>query len=217
MKSLARVGMLVEVRAVEARQPVRVAGKMRRHPVEDHADAAPVQVVDEVHEVLRRAVARGRREVAGHLVAPGAVEGMLHHRQQLHVREAELGYVVGERVRQLAIAQVAVVLLSHTPPGADVQLVDRPGRGEGVAARAPLQPVGVVPLIVELPHDRRGARRQPRRETRKGRTCRPRSRQPRRSRGTYRALRRPRRPPPLPRFPRSRCGRAADGCRAASR
>jgi hypothetical protein len=37
--ALARVGVLVEMRAVEEAEPVRVAREMPRHPVEDHADA----------------------------------------------------------------------------------------------------------------------------------------------------------------------------------
>ena len=97
MVPLARIGVLVEVRAVEVAQAVLVAGEVRRHPVEDHADPVLVQVVDEIHEVLRRAVARARREVAGHLVAPRAVERVLHDRHQLDVREAHALHVLGQR------------------------------------------------------------------------------------------------------------------------
>ena len=53
MVALARVGVLVQVRAVEEAQPVRVPGEVRRHPVEHHADAVLVQHIDEMHEVLR--------------------------------------------------------------------------------------------------------------------------------------------------------------------
>jgi hypothetical protein len=35
---------------------------------------------------------------------------MLHHRQQFDVREAEIGGVVGELVRELAVAERAVAL-----------------------------------------------------------------------------------------------------------
>ena len=55
--ALARVGVLVERRAVEERQAVRVLGEMRRHPVHNHPDACLVAAVDEVHEVLGRAEA----------------------------------------------------------------------------------------------------------------------------------------------------------------
>ena len=97
VESLARIGMLVEMRAVEVGEAVLVGRKMRRHPVQDHADPATVQVIDEIHEILRRAVARCRREVARDLVAPGAVERVLHDRHQLHVREAHFGHVIAER------------------------------------------------------------------------------------------------------------------------
>ena len=86
--ALARVGVLVERGAVEERQAVRVLGEMRRHPVHDHADARLVAAVHEVLEIVRRAEARRGREVADHLVAPGAGERMLHDGQQLDVRVA---------------------------------------------------------------------------------------------------------------------------------
>ena len=84
---------------------------MRRHPVEDHADAVLVQVIDEVHEILRRAVASGRREVAGRLVAPRAVERMLHDRQQLDVREAQVGHVLDQRRRRARGSRAAVAVV----------------------------------------------------------------------------------------------------------
>ena len=52
-----RVGVLVEMGAVEVAQAVQVVGEVGGHPVEDHADAVPVQVIDEVGEVVGRAVA----------------------------------------------------------------------------------------------------------------------------------------------------------------
>ena len=108
MRAAARVGVLVEVRPVEVGERPVVAREVGGDPVEDHADAALVQAVDEVAEVVGRAEARGRREVAGHLVAPGAGERMLHDRQQLDVREAEVGDVVGELVGELAVREGAV-------------------------------------------------------------------------------------------------------------
>jgi hypothetical protein len=87
--ALARVGVLVQRRAVEARQAVASRGKCARHPVEQHADAVAVAAVDEVAQIVGRAEAAGRREVAGGLVAPGIVERMLGDRQQLDVGEAQ--------------------------------------------------------------------------------------------------------------------------------
>ncbi len=73
------------------------------------ADAVLVQVVDQIHEILRRAVARRGREVAGGLVSPGTVKGMLHHGQELDVREAHLIDVFGEARRGLAVGEGAIM------------------------------------------------------------------------------------------------------------
>ena len=62
--------MLVERRAVELRKPVLVDREMRRHPVEDDADAGAMGAVDEAREAVRVAEAGGRRIEAGGLVAP---------------------------------------------------------------------------------------------------------------------------------------------------
>ena len=102
VEALARVGVLEEMRAVEVAEAVLVVREVRRHPVEDDADAALVQAVDERHEVLRRAVARAGREVAGGLVAPRSVERMLGDRHELDVREAHVRGVVRERIGDLA-------------------------------------------------------------------------------------------------------------------
>ena len=39
VQALARIGVLVEMRAVEQGEPVRVVGEVAGHPVEDDADA----------------------------------------------------------------------------------------------------------------------------------------------------------------------------------
>ena len=64
VESLAGIGMLVEVGAVKIAQPVTVSREMGRDPVEDHADLVLVQTVDQGGEILRRAVAAGRGEIA---------------------------------------------------------------------------------------------------------------------------------------------------------
>ena len=102
--AFARVGVLVERGAVEERQPVRIFGEVRRHPVHDHADARLMAAIHEVHEIVGRAEARGGREVADHLVAPRTRERMLHDRQQLDVRVAHALHVLHQLDGQLAVA-----------------------------------------------------------------------------------------------------------------
>ncbi len=63
---------------------------MRRHPVEDDADAGAVRAVDEAREAIGVAEARRRRVEAGRLVAPGRIERMLGDRHELDMGEAGL-------------------------------------------------------------------------------------------------------------------------------
>ena len=110
-------------------------------------------MVDQVHEVLRRAVAGSGREVARALITPGAVEGVLHDRHELHVREARLRYVVGEPMGELPVAEQPAV--RSALPRAQVDLVDRDRSIERVAVAASVEPRGVAPFVVQVP-DLRG-------------------------------------------------------------
>src|SRR2546425_10660075 len=82
MRTLARVGMLVEMRAIELCKAVSVAWKMRGSPIENDADAGLVAAVDEFHELSGRAVAASGGKITERLVAPGAGVGMLHDGNQ---------------------------------------------------------------------------------------------------------------------------------------
>ena len=150
----AGIRVLVQMRSVEVRQAVLVGGEVRRHPVEDHAETALMQMVDQEHQILRRPEPARRREISRRLVAPRAVERMLHDRQQLDVGEAEVERVVGELRRDVAIAEPA--LIRSATPRAEVDLVDRHRRRQPVPLRARGEPLGVAPVVGEIPHDRAG-------------------------------------------------------------
>jgi len=109
--------------------------------------------VDQGHQPLGVAVAGGGGKVGEGLVAPGAVEGVLHHGQQLHVGEAQGVQVGDEPLRHLPVGQGAVPLLGHPLPGAQVDLVDRDGRGQAVPGRPVPHPVLVGPVEVGGPDD----------------------------------------------------------------
>ena len=134
VKALARVGVLVKVRAVEFGQAVRIAREVGGHPVEDHAQPRGVRGVGEGAEILRCAEARGGRVQPDRLVAPGAVEGVLVHRHQLEVGEAVLHRIRDQALGQLAVAEPAAVGVAL--PGAKVHLVDADRRIERVGALA---------------------------------------------------------------------------------
>ena len=160
--------VLVQRRAVEARKAVRVFRKMSRHPVENHADAVDVARVDERLEIFRRPEAAGRREEAGHLIAPRPGERMLEHGQQLDVRVSHLLDVRDNLLGHLTVRERPAAPLGHALPRTEVQLVDRQRAIEpAVLARPLVHPFRVAPCVAD-----RDPRRSPRRWRRTRRTCR---------------------------------------------
>jgi len=156
--ALARVGVLVEVRAVEIAQGVPVFGEVGRHPVEDDADAVLMALVNQVHQVVRRPVAAGGGEVAGHLVAPRHIERVLGDGHQLDVRVAHLLGVRHQRLGQLAVGQ-PLQPVRLAPPRAEMHLVDAQRRAQRVARGAGFHPGRIAPLVAVQVYDQRGGAR----------------------------------------------------------
>ena len=152
MHALPRIRMLVEGRAIKLRQRMFVGRKMRRHPVEQHAEPGLVAGVDERPEVVGIAIPRRRRVEPRDLVAPRPVEGMLHHRQQFDVCDTQLARVGHQLRRQLAIGEPLPVC--GATPAAEVHLVDAQGLRRRPSRVARLHPRRVVPRVA-------GARRHP--------------------------------------------------------
>src|SRR5664280_1526488 len=158
METLARVGVLVQVRAVEEGQAVFIVGEVRRHPIEVHADAALVQIVHQVHEILGGSEARAGSVIAGDLVSPRTAERMLHHRHELDMGEPHVVDVIRQLGGEFAIGQRAVALFRDAHPRPKMQLVYGNGRVELVVLVAGAHPLAILPLVVKVPHDGRGAR-----------------------------------------------------------
>ena len=154
--SHARLLALVEPRAVKARESVRVLRKVRRDPVHDHADTGAVELVDKIHEVLRRAVAAGGGVVPRHLIAPRPVVGVFRHRQQLHVRVVHLAAVVCQFIRDRAVPRQPGL---RPAPGAEVHLVNAHRRAVHITLGAAAQIAPVAPdVALERPDLRRRGR-----------------------------------------------------------
>ena len=161
MFALPSVGVFVQRRAVKLRQAVFVLGEVGRDPIDQHADAVLVKVIDEVHEVVGFAVAAGRGEVTDRLVTPRSGERMLGHRHQFDVREVHPVAVLDQLMRQVAVVQPTVGPVAAFPPRPEVNLVDVHRRVHRVALGPGGQPVAIVPGVRrKVGDDRRGPRRQ---------------------------------------------------------
>ena len=160
--------VLVEHLAVEVGEALGVGAEPAADPVEDHADAGLVAGVNEVHELLGVAVARGGGVVAGGLVAPGAVKGVLVDGHDLDVGVAHVLDVGNELVGEVVVAvhdaalggelvagarvgavraRLALRLVSVATPAAEVHLEDVERLGEHVTPRAGLEVGVVAPLV----------------------------------------------------------------------
>ena len=136
---------------------MRVTGEVGGHPVQQHPDAVLVQGVHQRHQVLRCAVAgRGRIE-ASDLVAPGAVERVLGHWQQLDMGEAHGLAVLHQALGQRTVVEELPIVA--TLPRAQVHLVDGHGLVGRLACTALGHPVGVLPVVGQVPKARGGERR----------------------------------------------------------
>ena len=116
------VGVLVAGLAVKVVQAEGILGEMGGHPVHDDTDAGLVELVHERHQIFGGAVAAGGGEIARDLIAPAAVEGILHHRQQFHMGVAHLADVGDQLIGQLRIVVGKLVILQL--PAAHMHLVD---------------------------------------------------------------------------------------------
>src|SRR6266404_2800902 len=110
MSPLARIRMFVEMSAVELGEAVSVTREMRGSPIQKDADSGLVAAIHKLHEFRRTAEAARGREVPESLVAPGAVEGMLHDGKQFDVRVAEIFDVGNQLVAEFSIAKPAIMI-----------------------------------------------------------------------------------------------------------
>ena len=151
--------MFEEMSAVEIGQAVAIRRKVRRDPIEDHGNTVLVQIVDQVHKILRSAETRGRSKVAGRLVPPRSIKGMLHQRQKFHMSEVHAPRVFSQTRRHLSIGQRTIVLLGYTHPGAKVDFVNRDRCMQGIPAAPSSHPFAVSPVVTEVPNHGRCTRR----------------------------------------------------------
>ena len=70
MEPFPGVGVFVEGGAIELGQTMPIGREVGRDPINDHSDPCLMEVIDQVHQILRGPESTGRSEVAGHLISP---------------------------------------------------------------------------------------------------------------------------------------------------
>ena len=156
MRALARVLVLIHAGPVKTSHAVGIPREMCRYPVQNHADALPVHIVHEIHEVVGSAVTAGGRVIPRHLIPPGGVQRMLHHRHQLHMGVTHLLHVIRQRtcdfpvivkLRAGDLLALCVQFQLLAFPGTQMNLVNGNRSGKQLVLRPFLHPLPVLPLI----------------------------------------------------------------------
>ena len=104
-----------------------------------------MELVDEIFQIVRDAEAAGGGKIAGALIAPGGVQGVLGDGEQLHMGEAQLLYIGHQIGGDVPIGEE--LPLAGAAPGAQMALVDVHGAAVGRVLGPVLQPGLVVPLV----------------------------------------------------------------------
>ena len=151
--------MLKDAVSVKFRKPVGVSGKMGRHPVQNDSHADLVQLVHQVHEILGHAVSGGRRIVSRHLIAPGAVEGMLQNPHQLHMGVFHVLQIFHQPIRKLTVIIESLLAVGMLHKRSHMALVDSHRQFVHILLVPSFHPCIVLPLeALQIRDDRRGAR-----------------------------------------------------------
>ena len=91
--ALAGVGVFIGGGAVELVEAKGIPGEVGGDPVHDDTDTRLMELVDEVFQIIGDAEAAGGGEVAGALVAPGGIQGVLGDGEELYMGEAHLLHI----------------------------------------------------------------------------------------------------------------------------
>src|SRR5260221_8231235 len=118
---------------------------MPRHPVKPKPDTGAMTAVDKDTQLVRGAVARGRRKQRDRVVTPGTVKRKFGDRHHLDMVEAKIGDVGHQLISQLAIGEIAEALVDIAAPRAKMHFVDRYGRFAVVVPRTLAHPLAVLP------------------------------------------------------------------------
>ena len=87
---------------------------MPRHPIDDYSYTGGVKFFDQIAEIFRRAVTRGRSVVVYYLISPTAVERMFGNAHEFEMRELHFFEIGHYRVGKIAI-RINVTVVVQSP------------------------------------------------------------------------------------------------------
>jgi len=124
VKTLTGVGVFIQMAAIKVRKSMLVVGEMGWHPIQYHTYALTVEIINQIHQVLRAAIPAGGRKIIADLITPRTIKGVLRDRQKLDMRKTKAVHMVGKQRRHLAVVQPAIAFFGPSFPRAKMNLID---------------------------------------------------------------------------------------------
>src|ERR1700736_3775106 len=136
---------------------MRIFREMSRNPVDDDADPVLVATIDKMPELIRVPKSAGGSVVAGYLIAPGPIEGMLGHRHQFEVCVTQVLHIRDQTICELDIAEIPVPFFRDAGPRSEVNLIDADRLFVPLLRFPGLDPFVIAPFeTVEVKHQGSG-------------------------------------------------------------
>ena len=170
VRTLPWVLVLIDTGSVKTCHAISISREMCRNPVQDHSNPLLMHIVHKVHKIIRSSIPAGRGIIPGHLIPPGSIQGMFHHRHQLHMRISHLFDILCQAHRDFPIIvkfgadclrPVFRNLKGLANPGTQVQFIDGYRLCLMVSLLTCLHPGIVTPRkFPDIPDNRRIVRTQ---------------------------------------------------------
>ena len=145
MLALPGVCVFIAGGAVKLIEAERIFGEVGGDPVQQDPNTGLMELIYQIHEVVRGAETAGGRKIAGTLIPPGGVQRMLSHRHQLYVGKPHFFHIGDQIGRNIPVAQKLII--PGAPPGPQMDLIDIQRLLIDGVFSPPLEPVLVAPLI----------------------------------------------------------------------
>ncbi|MNC20762.1 hypothetical protein D3C75_687250 [compost metagenome] len=81
-----------------------IFGKMSRNPVQQYANPCLMQLVDEIHQILRFTITAGRRKITCALITPGQIIRMFGQRHEFYMGIAHFHQIGNQQLTHLPIS-----------------------------------------------------------------------------------------------------------------
>ena len=146
MRAFPRILMFIETGSVKVGKPIGIPWEMRRHPVQNDADAGFMHFIHKIFEILVRPVPGSRRIIPNDLISPGAVKRMLHHRHQFDMRVTHLFHIIGYQGGEFPVIQITAVLCLLK--GTEIQFVNADGPVFSLPFLSACYPLVVFPFYL---------------------------------------------------------------------